>query len=93
MNLLKNSKGQVSVEGITNGIIVAFIYFILAGTLWVVIDNELGDDMSNAPFGATGRTLMNVTVYLVFPAVIIGGATTMLSGRRREPPPPPAQYY
>ena len=91
MSLLKNSKGQVSVEGITEGIIVAFIFFVLAGTLWVAVDNELGDDMSNAQYGATGRTLMNIAIFLVFPAVIIGGATTML--RQRSRPPPPPEYY
>lgn len=84
-----NEKGQISVEGITNGIIVAFVFYILAGTLWVAIDNELGDDITNAPYGSTSRTLLNIAVLLVFPAVIIGGATTMLT-RRKEPPP---QYF
>ena len=91
MSLFENSKGQVSIEGITNGIIVAFIYFILAATLWVTVDNTLGGDMANAQFGETGRTLMNIAVFLVFPAVIIGGATTML--RSRPPPPPPSQQF
>lgn len=79
-----NEAGQVSPEGLTIGIVVAILYLILAGGVWPAIDNAMGPLIGTTQYGNTGRTLINLAVYLVMPAVIIGGSTAMLRQRTRE---------
>jgi len=78
---------MLSIEGLIHGFILAIVWIILAGSIWVAIDNELGDDVTNAAFGSTGRTLINITIMLILPVIIIAAAAKYFRGRDETPPP------